>query len=124
MAKKKKITNAQHFKNATKLYEAKGQSAVFDYANKHKIGYEICGKQACDTESPAINHTCLVCGQETKEKKKKYVVAVCRTAYAFRDIEVEAQNETEAMKLALEDAGNHEFSEKNADYTTEGLREI
>ena len=55
--------------------------------------------------------------------KKKFVVTVCRTSYAFHDIEVEAKNETEANELALEDAGNHEYSEKTADYSTEGTRE-
>jgi hypothetical protein len=56
-------------------------------------------------------------------KKKKYVVSVCRTGYGFRDIEVEAKDEKEALKLALDEAGNHEFSEKTADYTTDGLTE-
>jgi hypothetical protein len=110
---KTKITPAQHRKNATKLYEEKGQAAVFSYANKHKIGYEFCGEKACDTESPSINHICLVCGQETK---KSYTVPVVRTSYAFRNVTVLASSEKEAHKLALEEAGNHEFSEKSADY--------
>ena len=56
-------------------------------------------------------------------KKKTFIVAVCRTAYAFRDIEVQATSEKEALELALDDAGNHEFSEKSSEYTTDGLRE-
>lgn len=115
-----KISNAQHKKNARAIYEEKGQGAVIAYANKNNIGYEFC--KECDCQSPAIKHECLVCGQETTAFKK-YVVSVCRTAYAFRDIEVTAQSEKEALELALEDAGNHEFSEKTADYTTDGLRE-
>ena len=118
MAKKKKITNAQHFKNAALIYNQSGLSGVCDYADTQKIGYEFC--KACDTDSPQIKHICLVCGQPTSIK---YIVSVCRTSHAFLDIEVTAQNETEALELAIDDAGNHEFSEKSADYTTDGLRE-
>lgn len=148
MAKKnKKISNAQHRKKAQAIYEEKGQSAVFDYANRHNIGYEFC--EACETDSPSINHECLVCGQETRtpikvhdlstqeERNKyaesdeerdkrlgrKYVVSVCRTSYAFRDIEVRAKNEKEAKRLALDQAGDHEFSEKDADYETTNVSE-
>lgn len=70
-----KITNAQHFKNAQAIYEEKGQSAVFAYANKNGIGYEMCGAKACDTESPAIKHICLVCGQETTPIEKPVSVS-------------------------------------------------
>lgn len=114
---KKKISNAQHRKNAQKLYEKDGQSAVFDYAEKNKIPYEVCGENACNSESPAINHICLCCGQSTKAK---FTVPVCRTSYGFRNVEVLAKSLKEAEKLALEDAGNHEFSEKDADYTIAG----
>ena len=62
-------------KDCKKIYEEKGQSAVFDYANKHNksakkdqlfvlIHFEHCN--GCDTESPSVAHNCLVCGQETK----------------------------------------------------------
>lgn len=122
---KKKITNAQHFKKAQTIYEKSGQIGVFDYANKNKIGYEFC--KACETKSPSIKHTCLVCGQETNKQqpmvlgKQKYVVAICRTGYGFKNIEVEAVDENEARELAINDAGNHEFSEKDADYSTNGV---
>jgi len=49
---------------ANEIYAKKGQSAVFDFANKHKIGYEYC--PPCETSSPAIEHECLVCGSTTK----------------------------------------------------------
>jgi hypothetical protein len=120
MAKKKanKIKSLVHFKKAEELYESKGQSAVFAYANKHKIGYEFC--KACDTDSPQINKMCLVCGNPTN---RRYIVSVCRTSYAFKDIEVMALGEADAMNLAIIEAGNHEFSEKSADYAADGLRE-
>jgi len=114
----KKISNKQHFENSAIIYSTKGFSAVCDYANKHKIGYEFC--KACDSQSPSIQHICLACGSSTS---KKYIVSVCRISYAFRDIEVEAVDENHAMRLAREEAGNHEFSEKSADYTADVVRE-
>lgn len=59
-----------------------------------------------------------------KTKNKKFTVTVCRTSYAFRDITVKASNEKEALELAIDEAGNHEFSEKSADYTTDGATEV
>lgn len=94
---KKKISDNQHFKNATKLYEKNGQSAVFAYANKNGIGYELCGKQACDTESPAINHICLVCGQETTTPEIKRI----RTAWEF--VEEHYPNYSSSDQIALSD---------------------
>jgi len=49
-------------------------------------------------------------------KKKKFAVEVVRTSYAFKTIEVEATSQEEANKLALDQAGDHEYSEKDADY--------
>ena len=64
---KNKIRPSIHFKVAQKLYEEKGQSAVFAYANKHKIGYEFC--KPCDTDSPQVKHICLVCGSSTSVRR-------------------------------------------------------
>ncbi len=50
-------------------------------------------------------------------EKKIWVVPVCRTGYAFRTIEVLASSEDEAIELALDESGNHDFSEKDADYS-------
>ena len=56
-----------------------------------------------------------------KSKKQKYVVAVTRTSYAFRNIEVEASNDKEAKRLALDTAGNYEFTEKDASYEVDAI---
>ena len=50
-------------------------------------------------------------------KKKTYKVEVCRTSYSFATIEVEADSEEEAEDLAYDEAGNHDFSEKDSDYS-------
>lgn len=58
-----------------------------------------------------------------KEVNKEFDVPVTRTSYSFRTITVKAKNRKEAIRLALEEAGDHEFSEKDADYTAEGAIE-
>ncbi len=57
MAQTKEI---DHSKEAEKIYNQKGQSGVFDYANKHKLKYAYCNP--CETDSPTHNGSCLVCG--------------------------------------------------------------
>jgi len=52
---------------------------------------------------------------------KKYIVSVCRIGYSFRDIEVEAEDMIEAERIALDEAGGYEFSEKDANYESNGV---
>ena len=54
-----------------KLYVVGGQYAVYDYIKKHhpSIPWEDC--QACETNSPAENHECLVCGSPTLKSSYK-----------------------------------------------------
>ena len=53
--------------------------------------------------------------------KEKFVVLVTRASYSSRNIEVEATDREEAKRLAIDEAGNFEFSEQNADYTTDSI---
>lgn len=46
----------------------------------------------------------------------KFQIPVCRISYGFNTIEVEADTLEQAQELALEEAPNLEFSEKDADY--------
>jgi len=50
----------------------------------------------------------------------KYKGTVCRTSYSFRTIEVEADNDEQAKEKILDEAGNHEYSEKDAEYSLDG----
>jgi len=77
--------NKQEIINKTKeVYEAKGQSAVFDFVNEYNnsisapfpIPFENC--KACETSSPSIDHNCLVCGQKTKPKKAVFYQPVLK----------------------------------------------
>lgn len=45
-----------------------------------------------------------------------FKVEVLRIGYATKEIEVEAETQEEADEKALEEAGNHEFSEKTSEY--------
>ena len=47
----------------------------------------------------------------------KYNIEVCRISYGFATIEVEAESLEQAEEIALDEAGNYEFSEKDAEYT-------
>jgi len=58
----------------------------------------------------------FVLEKEAVGKKKKFAVEVVRISHAFKTIEVEATSQAEAEKLALDQAGDHEYSEKDAEY--------
>jgi len=47
---------------------------------------------------------------------EKYKIEVCRIGYGYKTIEVEATSQEEAENMALDEAGDHEFSEKDAEY--------
>lgn len=53
-----------------------------------------------------------------------FEVDVVRTGYGARTIVVKAHSAAEAQELALEEAGNHEYNEHTADYTTDGVRRV
>jgi hypothetical protein len=88
MKKADKIAKENLINTLKEVYEAQGQSAVFDWVriNNHNrpnkeehIPYEYC--EACDTKSPSLDHNCLVCGQLTKGNstaKPKFYQAVLK----------------------------------------------
>lgn len=47
---------------------------------------------------------------------QKFIVAVSRTSYSVKNIEVIATSRKEAEQLAIEEAGNQVFSEQDSDY--------
>ena len=47
-------------------------------------------------------------------------IPVRRIGYGFRTIQVLANNQVEAEQIALDTAGDYEFSEKSSDYDIEG----
>jgi hypothetical protein len=55
------------------------------------------------------------------QSKKVFDVSVTRVGYGHRVIQVQAETAAEAVRLAEDQAGNHEFSEHTSDYTVEGV---
>lgn len=53
----------------------------------------------------------------------KFKATVCRTSYSFREIEVQAKDEAEAKEKILDEAGDYDYSEKDADYSIESTIE-
>jgi hypothetical protein len=51
--------------------------------------------------------------------KQKFLIPVVRIGYGFKTIEVEAESQEEAEELALDEAGDHEYSEKESQYEIE-----
>ena len=52
--------------------------------------------------------------------KQKFDIEVVRIGYAFATITVEAESEKEAEGLALDEAGDHDYNEKEMDYEIAG----
>lgn len=61
-------------------------------------------------------------------EKQKFIIPVIRSGFGSRNIEVEAISQEQAERLALEEAGDHEFSEHTSEYDIDGgfkpLKEI
>ncbi len=63
----------KHIKACHKLYDEIGPSAVYDYANKHKLkNYHYC--IPCEARTPVVNETCLLCGSHVPEPALSFVV--------------------------------------------------
>jgi hypothetical protein len=60
----------------------------------------------------------------TQQNGNEYEVLVTRTSYSSLHIKVTARSADEAQKRALEQAGNFSYSEHDADYDAESVREI
>ena len=54
----------------------------------------------------------------------RYRVNVCRIAYGNLDIEIEADNEKEAMQKAENKAGDYSFTEHTSKYEAQGATQI
>jgi hypothetical protein len=88
-----------------RIYNAKGQTAVFDFINKLsplkmktlKVAYEDC--KQCETSSPAQDHVCLVCGSTTVPRVKEFRITYRMEFYVKADTEKEALAEFENIPM-------------------------
>lgn len=53
----------------------------------------------------------------------KFKVEITRIGYGCKTVEIEAKDEDEAHKLALEQAGNHLYTEKTSEYEVTDIEE-
>ncbi len=58
------------YDKAVELYDTKGVSAVYDYANELGLQYEYC--EPCENETPTLDEACLVCGTDNNINVKQY----------------------------------------------------
>jgi alpha-glucosidase (family GH31 glycosyl hydrolase) len=58
------------------------------------------------------------------QEPETYEVSVCRTGYGFHKIQVQARSPEEAEELALDEAGDHTYSDKSSEYTTDGAHKL
>ena len=56
-------------------------------------------------------------------KKGNFVVEITRIGYGSKSFEISDVTAEDAERLALERAGNHEFTEKNSDYEVQSVSE-
>ena len=54
----------------------------------------------------------------------EFDITVCRTSYAFNTVRISANSLDEAKNIALDEAGNHTYNEKHADYETQEAVEL
>jgi len=59
-----------------------------------------------------------------KRKVKTFKVCVCRIGYGFKEFEVQAPSAIAAQQKALDEAGNHLYSEHDAKYEVNHVEEI
>ena len=53
-----------------------------------------------------------------------YQIRLCRSAYAFTTVDVEAASADAAVDRALDYSGDYSYSEKDAEYSIESVMEI
>ena len=58
------------------------------------------------------------------EEPERYRVTICRTGYGFTSIDVQARSPEEAEDLAHDEAGDHIYSEKSSEFTTDGVQRL
>lgn len=59
---------------------------------------------------------CNACGHQ-EGAEQEFSVEVCRTGWGSTTLTVTARSQQEANEKALDEAGDHEFSERDAEYT-------
>lgn len=64
----------------------------------------------------ALEDTSFETVEEVHEEPREFTVEICRIGYSNRTVKIMAHSLSEAEEIALDEAGNHEFSERDAEY--------
>ncbi len=112
-------------------YEVDDGEGIYTVEVRH-IKDSIC--LACDcldhAEQKYCDHTIAVARLFIEPRHREYPeerqfeVAVLRIAYGSRKIRIKAKSQFEAEQKALNEAGDYEFSEHDADYEIESVLEV
>ena len=93
-----------NYEKAVEIYEAKGQSAVFDAVLDGTLtasNWNWC--EPCECESPHEDKTCLVCGTENEPKTVKHKIIELLEDYSSYEIaDLTGLGREEANKLVHE----------------------
>ena len=98
-------------RNGTDLGDGyKSMEDAFNDAKELQDEYVVIKIQSSDREEIKLLG-------EVPQENKLWRVPVLRTGFASRTIDVMAKTEQEAIDLAIDEAGGHEFSENDAEYS-------
>ena len=109
-------------------YEVDDGEGIYTVEVRHMEGniYIECdcldhaGQKYCD-HTIAIAKLFIEPRLKEYPKEREFEVAVLRIAYGSRKIRVKAKSKFEAERKALDEAGDYEFSEHDADYEIESI---
>jgi hypothetical protein len=112
-------------------YEVDDGEGIYTVEVQHIDG-NICLECDCldHAEQNYCDHTIAIAKLFIEPRLREYAeerefeVAVLRIAYGSRKIRVKAKSQFEAEQKALNEAGDYEFSEHDADYEIESVREV
>jgi hypothetical protein len=112
-------------------YEVDDGEGIYTVEVQHIDG-NICLECDCldHAEQRHCDHTIAIAKLFIEPRLKEYPedrefeVAVLRIAYGSRKIRVKAKSQFEAEQKALNEAGDYEFSEHDADYEIESVLEV
>jgi len=112
-------------------YEVDDGEGIYTVEVQH-IEDNICLECDCldHAEQKYCDHTIAIAKLFIEPRLREYPderefeVAVVRIAYGSRKIRVKAKSQFQAEQKALDEAGDYEFSERDADYEIESVHEV
>ena len=90
------------------------KDSLYYYSTERKGGISVDRDEGWVDEIPVRE---ILFGEwEILGEEKEYEIEIVRKGYGFNTVKVRGYTEKEAIERALDQAGNHLYSEKDADY--------